>query len=161
GGAGGSGGTNSADQTVSTSNAFSFTDSFTADDNDGFDLKDAEIEDSFNQDNDGVDNSHGEIEDSVVAGGNANNSGNETDLTVVSNSYNDNDSQTLTNVGNTTNTQTWTNVGNDNSTDIDDSFTTETEVEVEDSFNTFDPDLLDIDVQLDDVLPVNLGVLGN
>ena len=148
-GAGGEGGTNSADQTVTTTNELSFADSFNAHDDDGFDLKGAQVERSFNQDNDGVDNAGGRIDDSVVSGRDMTGSGNEVEETTFTNSFNDSHATSWENVGNETYTQTWTNVGNDSSQETDNS----TEIDIEDSFrnNTFDPDGLDIDVELDDI----------
>jgi hypothetical protein len=127
GGAGGEGGSNSADQSLTTSANLTFDHSFT--DDDGFDLKDAKVVDSFNQDNDGVDNKGGLISHSNVANGDQTGVGNSTHITAVTDSFNTDESVTnfLNNVGNDT---------SDHSTSILDSGN--------DSSEHFDLDLSDV-----------------
>ena len=91
------------------------------------------VQDSFNQDNDGVDNKGGVIDDSVVAGGDADGSGNETDVTVVDDSYND--ATTVTDSLNSSTSEDHTDVGNDRSTHVEDSFDTDRSTTIDDSFS--------------------------
>ncbi len=83
------------------------------------------IQDSFNQDNDGVDNKGGTIDDSVVAGGDANGSGNTTEVVVIEDSFTDDDTTTVSDSGNTSTEVTVSESFNDESTEIDDSFVTD------------------------------------
>ena len=92
------------------------------------------IQDSFNQDNDGVDNKGGTIDDSVVAGGDANGSGNSTEVVVIEDSFDEEHATTVTDSGNTTTEVVVTDSMNDESTEIDDSFTSESSTTVSDSF---------------------------
>jgi hypothetical protein len=149
GGAGGAGGANSADQTVGTSANLSFTDSFT--DDDGFDLKDAHVADSFNQDNDGVDSSNGIISHSNVANGAQANVGNSVESTTVSNSFNTDESVTnfLNNVDNDTSdhSTTVTNSGNDLSQHL--------HIDLDDVGNT------DLSTHINDVIDNSLELGGD
>jgi hypothetical protein len=72
------------------------------------------IQDSFNQDNDGIDLKGATVKDSVIAGNDANQSGNDVDSTTNQGSFNDDHSTSTADSHN--DAHDYTNVGNDNST---------------------------------------------
>lgn len=142
GGAGGAGGTNTATQNTNLTNQFSFSDSFKTEDNDGLDFKGAHVDDSFNQDNDFIDAKDADIEDSVLAGRDANGSGNDLKVKLNLNSFNEDHSTSLENVDNDTYTETNEDVGNDYSSSSDSHDT----YKAVDSFNVDSFDHFEIDV---------------
>ena len=72
------------------------------------------IQDSFNQDNDGIDLKGATVKDSVIAGHDANQSGNDVDSTTNQGSFNDDHSTSAVDSHN--DAHDYANVGNDNST---------------------------------------------
>jgi len=83
------------------------------------------IQDSFNQDNDGIDLKGAKVDDSVLAGHDANESGNHVDSTTTQGSNNDDHSTAVTDAHNHTANEDYANVGNDDSTHHDSHDTTD------------------------------------
>ena len=77
------------------------------------------IQDSFNQDNDGIDLKGAKVDSSVLAGHDANGSGNHVATTTTQGSYNDDHSTAATDAHNHTASEDYANVGNDDSTHHD------------------------------------------
>jgi hypothetical protein len=92
------------------------------------------IQDSFNQDNDGIDLKGAHVDDSVVAGQNANESGNDVTSTTTEGSYNDDHSTTVAGSHNSSADQDYTNVGNDSSTHHDSHDISDSHDDVNDSY---------------------------
>lgn len=90
------------------------------------------IQDSFNQDNDGIDLKGADVDDSVIAGQDANGSGNETDSTTTQDAYNDDYSVAVNGSGNDTASHDDPNEGSTSS----DSFSGSS---VDDSYAVHDP----------------------
>jgi hypothetical protein len=79
------------------------------------------IQDSFNTENAGVDLRGAHVDNSVIAGGDANDSGNAVTSTTTTGSNNDDHSTTVTDSHNSSADHDYTNVGNDSSTHSHDS----------------------------------------
>jgi len=77
------------------------------------------VQDSFNQDNDGIDLKGAKVDSSVLAGHDANDSGNHVATTTTQGSYNDDHSTAATDAHNHTASEDYANVGNDDSTHHD------------------------------------------
>jgi hypothetical protein len=77
------------------------------------------IQDSFNQDNDGIDLKGANVDSSVLAGHDANGSGNTTTTTTTEGSNNDDHSTAVTGSHNSSADQDYANVGNDSSSHHD------------------------------------------